>query len=605
MGVDNTIGADSNATADGHESADRAIPRAGPWRSALIGALVGLAFGSVGLAIYGLLLLASYDVIDADITDATVFIGSIAAALTVLCAVVVGIGLRTWQGRGTDGGIVGTLAVLAVLGLLFVYSLPVRSTVDSLLTGSSAQPAVMLTFVGSVAMAMALLAVSALGSKPFVRRNHRAKSGAAGGGVAVIALAVVGAVIAGLYAPPSSLAAAPVPVPDAPTTLGTGVAYRTDVESADDVVPGGAGFVVRRDDEIVGYDGTDGSIRWRVTRESLPAGCGTSFLTIESSGIGPVSKILTNCLQLEEARHHMVMIDAMTGQVLWMRAGHWRVVERSLDSPGIVVVRTDFDDRTDSFAALDAGTGELLWERSPGCPLYYVSVTSTRSGIVVDNCTAPSNSAPTTPLRVYDARTGEERVIELPARVGSPPGRKVKARVLATYSDRLLVQTIADPPSGPLITQLLLIDVTESSVQTVPGRAQAGLADLGRRRAGELVEVDQEYSPARIHIVDLGTAESRWLTGFDGVLHPDGGGIPANAWARVGSMMVTAASRPFSALAFHVATFDRDGRVMEWPSPCGADSSGNVLVVPGAVLLACQRGVSGGLPSHFELLGMR
>lgn len=346
------------------------------------------------------------------------------------------------------GTVLGTVAVVAVTGLLLV-------TVGTGLPG----PWSAVVTVGAAVLALVGAAGGFAAGPP--RRVRPA----------VLAITTAGAVLAvvgacGVVVPlvvdapvrawgvvvPAGPGVRPAPLPAVPTRP-AGVAWTwTAPEGVRDVRAAGTGVVVADDTGVTALHGPSGTPRWAFHRAGaslyglfVTPDRGTVVLRHGSTGYG------------DDEAELLTVLDAATGarraEIPLPRGARTpRVTDRVVVVPQDPPPDTADDDALRAtYAAVDLTTGDRLWTwvSPPGCDTYGVYATSTRTTMPV-----ASRCADRAVVTGLDEASGRERW-----RVDAGPGTSATAAALRSTSDGTAVVSLAAGPHA-------VIDTTTGVVRT-------------------------------------------------------------------------------------------------------------------------------------------
>ncbi|MCZ4650131.1 PQQ-binding-like beta-propeller repeat protein [Gordonia amicalis] len=569
-------------------------PRRGrnAWGLGMLAVSVGFAVGAVGLSLYAVIRLAETGVLGVDTGPALVFLGSALAgvflgAMSLVVLVVVAV-----RGKRVVGCAAWLLAC-ACIAIVPVMSGAVTASARHALHGTDSSTSVTLAraAVVVVAVAFAVLVVGAALSSG--RLSPRTISWVPAVVVVVVVLAF-GLQLTASTPPAGYRTASEVAAPALPTTVGESAVQWATIESQADVVAAGAGFVIRFDREVVGYDGATGRVRWVVPSTALAGGCDPE--AIWSSGIGERSTVLITCAD-ELHRGHVVAIDASTGTVRWTRRAQMEPRTSVATPESSVAVVSSRSEAPAEFGVLDLYSGDLLWSTVTKCRYLDGNVTSTNTALVMLNhCESGSLDARTRAAAVtlFDVKSGKQSTIDLPEIPGLRNGDFVMTSLQGSYGDRVVVHMYAHDDFRP--RQSVIVDVTIRSVEVVPDAerdySRFGLMDRDLLLPGPIVPLryDVHGVPGGTLLVDLGTGLRREIEGVVHYLGETEAVIPTQRWSRVGEDIVgmSVGDSGFRSWDRWLAIVDPAGQVTRRPSPCGEDAGG-VLVVPGSVLATCVR----------------
>ncbi|WKG04411.1 PQQ-binding-like beta-propeller repeat protein [Mycolicibacterium sp. HK-90] len=568
---------------------------------ALVSLSIGIAVGSVPVSLYAFTQRVPDGLVSDRLGSVTLLLGGSLVAVAVVAAVLGAGGVAALAGRAIAWKAAWALALLAaVTSFMYLGSLPHTWTEPA--SGPGSRPLVALIQVAWLLLTVAavLLVAGAIAAHPDGQPlNWRAAVPFVASGLVAALVAALGLVALSRSGEPRATTAAPIAVPDVPTTVGAET-YTLTVKRVDTLVPAGPGFVLVNDSTLIGYDGATGSPRWRFPLDSLRDGC--LFQKIRSTGTAADAMVLVECdhdagYSKPRTDPFLVGLDAMTGQVRWSLDRGWSLRSRiSLPSDTVPVVSSSRNE----LGSLDPRTGELRWTWSFAESDRRCSDTGL-VGALDHTVTYAVPCGDSLRIHVFEARDGSERVIEHPVSQGfSTHSRSIEP--LAYHGAVAVIQLRLE---GDDPYSVITVDTRTGKVDEL---ADPGfIYDLGANGSGQypgpILELPATGARDFISLYRLGDNTTIRTTDVETYGSGNSYAPPSGqAWAQVGDRMVTAAAydADYNNMLVSVSS---DGSSSRRPSPCGRDIGG-VVAVPGAVLVLCQRTKVADI-SGYDILGLR
>ncbi|MEE3849873.1 PQQ-binding-like beta-propeller repeat protein [Gordonia sp. LSe1-13] len=551
------------------------------WRGIFVACAVGLSVGASLTSLYAFVSRRPDRLVGGDLSSASEFL---AFSLASTCLAMVLVGLCCWsvvRGRQTAKSAAWILAAYVSIAA-WVYLSDITDAAYSDLSVPGAHPSIALAQLSWVVLAcsaIALLAASVVPESKPVRGAGRISFIAAS--VVIAAVVPVGVGGAAAVVAHTATSAAPVPIPEEPASVGTQVAYRIESVRGMQVIPAGPGFVTYDGETVTAHDGATGAARWS-TSADLADECAPS--RVQSTGTSTTSVVLVGCavdVDDPESNSYIMGVDAMTGERLWTNAENWTVRARSVtDSVAVAVSRVAADDI--EIGSLDTRTGTVRWSRSaPNCFDPAGMATVDRSVVVAESCARREAVA----VHVFDATSGNERRLRLPAPPAIAGAERVSAEIFAVSGASAAIRLQPDDDYGEQLS--FLLDTEADTPEPLYGDAtDPGYRELREGRyPGEVTQLRNMSYPDFVELLTMPGGDVRRIPGVRMLARDD---LYADQiWAQVGDQSMTAAAYDGD---YELVTVDRGGIVDRRVSPCGEEVEGGVTVVPGSVVLVCYPG---------------